>query len=455
MFRTFQSRLVFFFLLVSLSGIILVSLAIKYSFFGSFNDYLETKRSEQVEGVIERLELEYRTGGVLTGETMMPIFHHYAMVDNLFFKLYDDNDIPIIDTTRHLHMGNSHMMDLPSIEELESNQFLLMSDGKKIGVLDVYFPREYENIDSQFLEQFNKYIIVVALSMIFISIIVSFLFSKKLTHGLRQVSNATRELQKNNLEIRIPDEKHVEEINQLAKSFNELALSLSNQEKLRKQFTNDLAHELRTPLATLRSQIEAFIDGVWEPTPERLQQGHGELMRLVRLVDDLEQLLAAENPQIQLRLSEINGKDALESLRASFLPLFKEKKIKLLIEEPRSNFYFQADRDRFFQIMINLLNNALKYTNEGGIVTVTSKLENEDVCFIIEDNGQGISEEDLPHVFERFYRGEKSRNRKTGGVGIGLSIVKALVDAHKGRITIDSEQTIGTIVKVTFHKTNE
>jgi two-component system, OmpR family, sensor histidine kinase BaeS len=455
MFRTFQSRLVFFFLLVSLSGIIFVSLAIQYSFFGSFNDYVETKRSEQVEGVIERLEQEYRNVGVLTGETMMPIFHHHAMVDNLFFKVYNDQDTLIIDTTRHLQMRNQHMMDLPSVDELESNQFLLSSDGQKIGGLAVFFPRDYVNIDSQFLKQFNKYIIVVAFSVILISIIVSFLLSKKLTHGLRQVSNATRELQKNNLDIRIPEEKHVEEIKQLAKSFNELALSLSNQEKLRKQFTNDLAHELRTPLATLRSQIEAFQDGVWEPTSERLQQSHEELMRLVRLVDDLEKLLAAENPQIQLRLSKINAKDALVSLRASIQPLFQQKKIRLHIEEPSPKLFFYADRDRFFQIMINLLNNALKYTNEGGEVTVNSNQENGDVCFIIEDNGQGISEADLPHIYERFYRGEKSRNRKTGGVGIGLSIVKALVEAHKGKITIDSEQNKGTIVKVTFYKTNE
>lgn len=455
MFRTLQTKLMFFFLLVSLSGIIFVSLAIQYSFFGSFKDYLDTKRMEQVQVVTERLEQEYRNEGMLTGETLASIFHQNAMVDNLFFKLFDEDNRLIFDSSEQFNMMNpnmmnSRMMGMPSSEKLESSEFPLTIDGEKIGLLLVQYPSEYIDIDSQFLNQFNKYIIWVAVTMIIISIAISFLFSKKLTQGLRQVSSATRELMKNNFDIRIPEEKHVEEIEQLAKSFNELALSLKNQEKLRKQFTTDLAHELRTPLATLRSQNEAFVDGVWEPTPERLKQGHNELMRLVRLVDEMEQLLAAENPQIQLFLAEISAKEVVRSLRASFEALFQEKGIEFLIEEPNLNLYFSADHDRFFQIMINLLNNALKYTNEGGKVILKYQQENDYLEFTIDDNGQGISKSDLPHIYERFYRGEKSRNRKTGGVGIGLSIVKALVEANKGKISIESEQNKGTKVKVSF-----
>lgn len=455
MFRTLQSKLMFFTLLVSLSGIIFVSLAIQYSFFGSFKDYLDTKRNEQVEGITDRIEQEYRNNGTLTGETLASVFHQNAMVDQIFFKLFDEDNVLIFDSNKQFNMMNpnmmnSNMMKMPSVENLESAEFPLIVDGEKIGLLLVQYPSEYIDIDSRFLNRFNKYIVWVAVTMIFISIVLSYLFSKKLTQGLRQVSNATRELMKNNLDIRVPEEKHVEEIEQLAKSFNELALSLKNQEKLRKRFTTDLAHELRTPLATLRSQNEAFVDGVWEPTPERLKQGHNELMRLVRLVDEMEQLLAAENPQIQLHLSEISVKDVLQSLRASFEPLFQERRIEFLIEERNANLQFIADRDRFFQIMINLLNNALKYTNEGGKVILKSQQENKYLDFIIEDNGIGISELDLPHIYERFYRGEKSRNRKTGGAGIGLSIVKALVEANKGKIIIESERNKGTIVKVSF-----
>lgn len=456
MFRTLQSKLMFFFLVLSLSGIIFVSMAIQLGFFGSFREYLDTKRLEQVEIVVDRLEQEHRIFGTVTGETITQLLHHYAMTDHLFFTFYDQEGNVVFDSMIHFEMMKGMMthdqMSKPNVEKLSSDRYSVTMNNGEQGYLIVNYPQEYVDIDTQFLQQFNKYIIFTSIIMIVISITISYFISKKMTRGLRQVSNATRELQKNNLKIRVSSINQVEEIQQLANSFNELAESLSNHEKLRKQFTNDLAHELRTPLATLRSQIEAFLDGVWEPTPERLKQSHRELMRLVRLVDDLEKLLAAENPQIQLLPSELNVQDVQQSLKASFQPLFDQKGIELSIEEPKTKLTFWADRDRFFQIMVNLLNNALKYTNEGGKVTVKSHEEKQSVCFMIEDNGQGISEADLQHIFERFYRGEKSRNRKTGGVGIGLSIVKALVEAHKGKITIESEKNKGTKVKVRFRK---
>lgn len=454
MFRTLQSRLIFFFLLISLSGIILVSLAIQSGFFGSFREYLDTKRLEQVESVVEGLENEHRIFGTVTGETLVNVFHHHAMVDQLFLKFYDQNDIVIFDSTRHYNMMdgmmNHTMMPMPNEDELESDPFPIIFENQRIGTLIVYYPNDYVNIDSQFLKEFNKYILFAAITMILLSIIISIFISKRLTKGLRQVSDATRELQKHNLDIQIPNENQVEEVRQLALSFNELAASLKKQELLRKQFTNDLAHELRTPLATLRSQIEAFLDGVWEPTPDRLKQGHEELMRLVRLVDDLEKLLAAENPQIQLYITKINVNDVISSLRKTFKPLFEEKSIDFSTEVVDADYYFYADRDRFVQIMMNLLNNALKYTNQGGMVVLRTYQEDKQMCFSVEDNGQGISEEDLPHIFERFYRGEKSRNRKTGGVGIGLSIVKSLVEAHKGKVVVESRKKVGTKMVVMF-----
>lgn len=450
MFRTLQSKLMFFFLLISLGGIILVSLAVQLGFFGSFRDYLDTKRHEQVAIVSAEIEQEYERFGEVTGETILPNLHHYAMADQLFFTFYNQEGNVVFDSLTHFSMMPRKMMGNPAGKKLKRDKFPVYFKNEALGQLVISYPEEYVSVDSNFLQQFNKYIILTAVTMIIISIILSFVISKKVTLGLRQVSMATRELQKHNLDIRIPVHKQVEEIQQLVDSFNELAESLSKQEKLRKQFTNDLAHELRTPLATLRSQIEAFLDGVWEPTPDRLKQGHEELMRLVRLVDDLEKLLAAENPQLRLHFTEINVKEVLKSLQTSFEPLFQQKGVELLVKEPERDLNFSADLDRFFQIMINLLNNALKYTNEGGQVTLQVNTKKELIYFTIKDNGQGISEEDLPHIFERFYRGEKSRNRKTGGVGIGLSIVKALVEAHKGKIIIESEHNKGTLVMVFF-----
>ncbi|HJV47351.1 MAG TPA: ATP-binding protein [Bacillota bacterium] len=446
MFRTLYSRILFFFISLSLGGIVLVSLAIQFGFEDSFRSYLEQKREDQIGRVIELLEKEYQQMGKITGESVAMVLHQQAMTENLYYKLNTPEQELVFDSTNMagmMHGNESHFT-------LLSKSYSLEGENKKIGTLFVYFPEGYVNGEFEFLRQFHKYIIIASVAMIAISILLSFLFSNRLTFGLRRMRDAAVELKQHNLAVRIPSSGLQEEMLELSNAFNELAESLSRQEKLRKQFTGDLAHELRTPLATLRSQLEAFQDGIWEPTKDRLAQCHHELMRLVRLVDELEKLMAAENPQIQLWKESVEVKGLIHFLSDQFAPTYNQKGVELLIEEPSSEIWLQADRDRLIQIMANLLNNALKYTPQGGRVKLTAHKEEETIIFQIEDTGIGITEEDLPHVFERFYRGDKSRNRKTGGIGVGLSIVKALVLAHKGDIQIESAIDKGTSVIVRF-----
>jgi signal transduction histidine kinase len=176
-------------------------------------------------------------------------------------------------------------------------------------------------------------------------------------------------------------------------------------------------------------------------------------MRLVRLVNELEKLLAAENPQIRLEKIELDAGSVLAALYEMFLPLFTEKGVHLQIEEPAEDELFAADKDRLMQILSNILNNALKYTPAGKSVTISVQTEMDGyIGFKIQDEGSGMAEDDIPHIFERFYRGDKSRDRKTGGVGIGLSIVKALMDAHKGVIKVKSRLNKGTSVTLWFPK---
>jgi signal transduction histidine kinase len=168
-------------------------------------------------------------------------------------------------------------------------------------------------------------------------------------------------------------------------------------------------------------------------------------------VNELEKLLAAENPQIKLEKVEIEAGSVLAALWEMFVPLFKQKGVHLHIEEPDQELIFPADKDRLMQILSNVLNNALKYTPERKNVTISILTEKEGyVGFKIEDEGSGMAEDDIPHIFERFYRGDKSRDRKTGGAGIGLSIVKALMEAHKGMIKVKSRINKGTSIILWF-----
>lgn len=453
MLQTLRSKILFYLILISMIGILIVSFFIQYGFEESFNSYLDHNREKKVDRIITELQNDYRKNGHYTTNPVYTMLHEYAMSDQLYFKVYDRFGRIQMDSSSIRSMLNSLGLTEPVTdkEQWHSKTYTLKVDETVIGKLVAIYPQGLIDDEYTFIQTIQLYIYAAICLTIIFAIVFSMLFSKKLTSGLKKVSFAADELQQHNLNIRIPLTGLPTEVKQLAISFNNLAESLAKEEMLRKQFTGDLAHELRTPLATLRSQIEAFQDGIWEPTPQRLETSHEELMRLVRLVNQLEKLLAAENPQIKLEKMELEAGSVLEALWEMFVPIFKEKGVELHIEEPVGEELFRADRDRLIQILSNVLNNALKYTPSGKNVTISVAKDMENyVGFRIQDEGAGIAEDDIPYIFERFYRGDKSRDRKTGGVGVGLSIVKALMDAHKGLIKVKSKVNKGTSITLWF-----
>jgi two-component system, OmpR family, sensor histidine kinase BaeS len=454
MLQTLRAKILFHLLLVSMSGIVLVSLFVQGGFEESFQSYLDTNRKDQIRRVEEALKKEYNEKGLLTGETAFYIMHEHGVMDQLFYLVYDEYNELIIDSTSIRGLLKELGISSPKFSEdnFKTETYSIHLKDKKIGKLTVFYPIELIDAESNFLKAIQQYILVAVALTILLAFIMSILFSRKLTEGFQKLSLGAKALKKHQHDIEIPLDNLSEEMKELAISFNELARSLAKEERLRKQFTWDLAHELRTPLATLRSQIEAYQDGIWEPTPQRLEQSHEELMRLVRLVNELEKLLAAENPQIKLEKAKLNPDDIVKRMYESFSLSFRQKGVDLKVEETERAASFWGDKDRVIQILTNIINNALKYTPEGKIVSLSVIEKDELVGFSIKDEGSGIPEEDIPHVFERFYRGDKSRDRKTGGIGIGLSIVKALVDAHNGKIEVNSLLGKGTQVNILFPK---
>jgi len=455
MLQTLRSRILFYFLIVSLIGILALSVLIQYGFESSFKSYLDHNREKKIDRVIGEIQKEYKQNGNFSSTQVNEYIHEFAMTDQLYFQIYDRMDHLEMDSSRIRGMMNSLGLTEPVTngEEWQTKPYALTVNNKVIGKLIAIYPEGLIADQYTFLQTIQLYIYASVCLTIVLAIVFSMIFSKKLTSGLKKLSFATKELRQHNLDIRIPLTGLPSEVKELAISFNKLAESLAKEEMLRKQFTGDLAHELRTPLATLRSQIEAFQDGIWEPTPQRLTQCHEELMRLVRFVNEMEKLLAAENPQMKLEKVDLEAGSVLMALWEMFQPLCKQKGVELILREPLQEEWFKADKDRLVQVLTNVLNNALKYTPEGKSVTLSVLSEEDDyVGFMIEDEGPGISEDDIPHIFERFYRGDKSRDRKTGGVGIGLSIVKALMDAHNGVIKVKSKLNKGTSMILWFPK---
>lgn len=451
---TLRTRILLYLLVVSLSGVFITSFTIFFGVENQFTDYLKKNREERIETIKKEVLQQYDETGELTNEQLNNMLHQQAMPENLYFKLYDSNGELLIDSTSLRSMMGMMNGTQSSIDpnDYQSTSYQLKNNNEVIGNLTVFYPEQLMGEDFIFLKSIKRNILLAVMVTVILSILFSLLFSNRLTSGFKKLVNAIAELRNHQWRTRIPVKELTDEMKPLGESFNQLAASLAKEERLRKEFTANFAHELRTPLATLRSHIEAFQDGIWEPDSKRLEQCHEELMRLVRLVKELEKLIAAENPQIRLDKTRLETGKLLSFIKEQFNPLFMKKGVNLEVQNTEEQHWFNGDRDKIIQILTNIVNNALQYTPQGKRVSVYIEEKSDQISFIVKDEGEGISEDDLPFLFERFYRGDKSRDRETGGVGIGLSIVKALVEAHQGEIKIDSQLNVGTTVEVQLPK---
>lgn len=238
--------------------------------------------------------------------------------------------------------------------------------------------------------------------------------------------------------VDIPD-RAGEAINQLAINFNQMAQTLESVEEQRVRLIGNMTHELRTPLTSLIGYVDGLGDGIFEPDQKLIDSMQKQLGRMKRLVDDAQELSQAESGEIQLILESINVTDAINQVIFQLAPNAQEKKHAVTFQEPEQDIYITADYDRLIQILLNLLANAIGYTPPEGQISFWVKIDKSNCTISIEDNGIGISAEDLPFVFERFYRVDQSRSRKYGGSGVGLTISRDLARQMGGDLTVQSQ----------------
>lgn len=262
---------------------------------------------------------------------------------------------------------------------------------------------------------------------------VSLFVSRRVVAPLRRVLAATRRVAAGGYGERVPV-REVDELGELSRSLNELAATLQDAEQRRMALIGDVSHELRTPLSTLGGYVEGLMEGVVEPSRETWVLLHEETELLQRLVDDLRQISRAEAGQLELRVSALSPGEAVSAAAERLLPLYLEKGVELREEVPEGLPPVLADGDRVAQVLTNLLGNALRHTPSGGRVTVGARVSEDGVLFEVRDTGEGVAAEHLPHLFERFYRVDKSRSREGGGSGVGLAISRALVEAMGGSL---------------------
>ena len=230
-----------------------------------------------------------------------------------------------------------------------------------------------------------------------------------------------------------------DELGMLASSFNTMAEKLEQVETMRRRLIGDVAHELRTPLTVIKGSMEALQDGIIPATPETYAQVAAETDRLGRLVDDLQEVSRVESGALDLHFEQVSVQELAETIHKRLSTAYSHKGVVLTLDIPGMLPPVRADLDRLLQVTINLLMNALQYTSTGGMVKFSAQAQGKEVLFRIIDDGIGIPAEHLPHIFDRFYRADRSRSRKAGGgSGIGLTICRHLVEAHAGRIWVES-----------------
>ena len=273
---------------------------------------------------------------------------------------------------------------------------------------------------------------------VLVAVAVSVIFSRRIVAPLRAMMSASQRIADGRYDERV-SVSGSDELAQLAERFNRMAERLEKTESMRRQLIGDVSHELRTPLTAIGGYMEGLTDGVLPATPETFEQVRMEAGRLSRLVDDLQELSRVEAGSYRLDVHPVALSMLLETTIKRLLHQFDEKQVRLTRSLSPNLPPVLADEDRITQVLTNLLGNALAYTPAGGEVTVSALKTGDEMLVSVKDNGLGIPAESLPHIFDRFYRVDKSRSRAAGGgSGIGLTIAKALIEAHGGRIWVES-----------------
>lgn len=419
----------------------------KFYFDKKFGDYIMIKNQNTVQNILMELSEQY-SDNEWNYKNIEKITYN-SLDKGIIVALYDKEDKEIMDIEKNSKDKCNRVMNFikssmegkygSTTSQFEPVYYPLIKNGEKIGDVRVKFygPIFYMQNELVFLDIVNKIILGIGILLLLSSTIMGFIISRSIIRPINKLMTKAKYMSKGEYDKKIEINTDILEINDLINSINNLSQSIKEQENIRKRLTGDISHELKTPLTNIQSHLEAMIDGIWEPTEKRLLSVKEEAERLSSLVSDMQKLNKYDESSIKLKKDNVNISDIICFVIFQFSNLAKSKNIKIEYEKKNINLY--CDKDKITQALVNILSNAIRYSNEGSTIFIEEKLKDNKVIISIEDKGIGISEEDLKYVFERFYRADKSRTRATGGTGIGLTIVKSIVSSHGGEVKLESK----------------
>jgi len=459
--RSLTWKLTLAFLLVAIAVALLVAVAIRLTSTGSFDQLLlEQARSEfqanlvayyqahgSWEGVQQVLAQQrgepapQPTPGPGTSSGSPPDFRRER---HQIFGLVDAQGVVVLPFGPEFQAG-THVTQavLARGEPVEV-------DGKVVGtILTPTRPPGLAPEEIAYLRRTDNALLLAAGGAILVALAAGVLLARTLTRPLHALTAATHRMAGGELEQEVLV-KSKDEIGELATAFNRMSREVARANDARRQMTADVAHELRTPLTVIAGYVESMRDGALAPTPERLSVIYAEIEHLQNLVGDLRTLTQADAGELKLNKQPVNPGELLQQAFATFEHQAAQTGVNLEVKASDGLPPIEVDEARMAQVLGNLLSNALHYTPAGGRIELGAALDGDRVTLTVQDTGQGISPEDLPFVFDRFYRADPSRAEENGESGLGLAIVKALVEAHGGAISVQSVPGAGSTFAITF-----
>ncbi len=446
--HSIKTRLSLSFILVALVCVSLVSIMSNVILDKMFKEYKAQTQVNKNKEIVYWIGQQYGADGKWD-QLLIENIGMNALEQGMIVKLVDSTGKVVWDAAVHNEGMCKEMLDDMAKKMLEHypdwngkyivNPYSVSKGNHVVGQVEIgyYGPFYYDDNDMFFISTLNKLLVGVGAFSLLFSLILGALIAKHLSTPISKAVNAALNIANGYFRDKLSVKSNINEIVQLASAVNYLADTLEKQELLRKRLTTDVAHELRTPMSTLQSHIEAMVDGIWKPDAERLKCCHGEILRINKMVGDLEKLSRYDSEDTKLYVEQYDLCEQIRQVIVNFEADYANKGVQINFSGEKME--IMADRDKIGQVLVNLVSNALKYTPQGGHVEIGVNTFKDHVRISVKDDGKGIGSDDLPFIFERFYRVDKSRNRQTGGSGIGLTIARAIADMHGGSISAVSE----------------
>lgn len=456
-----RTKLTISYIVVILICVAIISIAANTVFENQFRQYVIDQQEKQAAETVTMIEQRYQA--VDTWDVFyLENIGMNALENGMILKVTDAENHLVWDAMVH-NDGLCHQM-LTNMQEnmqgyfseweggYEEKQYAIYDRSAQVGTVSVgyYGPFYYTDRDLYFINTINNLLVWAGIVSLVAALIFGIVMSRQLSKPISRVIESAQRIAKGLFGEKVHEKSKTTEIRQLVDTVNDLGETLQRQQEASRQASLDIAHELRTPLTTMRGNLEAVMDGVMSLDEERVAVLYDEVLRLNRLVDDLGQLSRFERENLILNKVSFDVSDLTRRIVHNMQNDADVQGKRIVFSGKAETIY--ADIDKISQVLLNLISNALKFTHPGDLIEIAIQGDLQSTKILVKDNGIGIAEEDLPHIFERFYRADKSRNRRTGGVGVGLTIVESIVTAHNGTITVNSIENEGAEFSISLPK---